>query len=197
MWKGLTHFRLQPDTQAQFEKLVKEFETSMAPPEVYSKEDPASAGGSMNKSTSTEATSDLFQETIRRTMERMQKSGDQATAAATSEDPDDILAEMLKQMQNGALGEPDNEEDFSKILLGMMEQLTNKDILYDPMKELNDKFPNWMAQHKETVSTEDLERYQEQQTVVGEIVARFEQSTYQDTNSEDRQYIVERMQKVC
>lgn len=135
-----------------------------------------------------------FQETIRRTMERMQASGEQATAAATEAGSDDLIAELLKSMQ--ASGEEGSEEEFSKLLLGMMEQLTNKEILYEPMKELNDKFPGWMEKNKDKVSAEDLKRYEEQQVLAKEIVVKFEEATFSDSNAKDREYIVDRMQKV-
>lgn len=141
-----------------------------------------------------------FQDNIRRTMERMQASGESATAAATadSQAADDLLAEMLKSMNSGGggLGES-SEEDFSKMLLGMMEQLTNKEILYEPMKELNEKYPEWLEKNKATISAEDLARYKEQHRLAGEIVAKFEEKSYADSNAADREYIVGRMQKVC
>jgi len=89
-----------------------------------------------------------------------------------------------------------SEEDFSKMLLGMMEQLTNKDILYEPMKELHDKFPAWLEKNGSSQKADDLKRYQEQQLYVKEIVEKFEEKTYTDDNAKDREYIVERMQKV-
>ena len=135
---------------------------------------------------------DAFQETIRKTMNRMQNSGEQATA----EDTDDIMTQMLKEMQADGLAGAGGEEDFSKMLLSMMEQLTNKDILYEPMKELNDKFPAWMCKNKDSTKTEDLTRYQEQQRLVGEIVGKFEEKAYSDATAADREFIVERMQKV-
>lgn len=138
-----------------------------------------------------------FQETIKKTMERMQASGEQATAAAAADDSDDILAELMKQMQAGAgLEGEGSEEDFSKMLLGMMEQLTNKEILYEPMKELDEKFPGWIDKNKAQTPAEDMKRYEEQQRVVREIVAKFEEKTYADSNVADREYIVDRMQKV-
>ncbi|KAH6655664.1 Pex19 protein [Truncatella angustata] len=137
-----------------------------------------------------------FQETIRRTMERMQASGDQATAEAAAQgSEDDFLAEMMKAMKDmpGAEG---SEEDFSKVLMGMMEQLTNKEILYEPMRELNEKFPAWMEKNGKTLKKEDKDRYEEQQRLVGEMVAKFEEPTYKDGNAADREYVVERMQKM-
>jgi peroxin-19 len=41
-----------------------------------------------------------------------------------------------------------------------------------------------------------MKRYKEQQIYVREIVKRFELKTYTDENAADREYIVDRMQKV-
>ncbi|KAI0857333.1 Pex19 protein family-domain-containing protein [Xylaria cubensis] len=184
---------LQPDLQSQFENIFKGLGA-------------AESAGSNDKTTSIptsteEMAADLsqdasFQETIKRTMARMQASGDQATAAATAEgSEDDFIAEMMKAMKDIPGGDG-NEEDFSKLLMGMMEQLTNKEILYEPMKELNDKYPGWMEKNKDTLAKDDLKRYQEQQVLVAEMVARFEQPAYSDSNPADREYIVDRMQKM-
>lgn len=158
---------------------------------------PAQEPSSSTSDAKTAAAGDAsFQDTIRRTMERMQASGDQATAAAAESSPDDLLAEMMKQFgQGGGMGEG-SDEDFSKMLMGMMEQLTNKEILYEPMKELDDKFPEWLEKNRATTKPEELKQYEEQQGLVKEIVAKFEEKTYDDSNAADREYIVNRMQKV-
>ena len=137
-----------------------------------------------------------FQDTIRKTMERVQASGEQATAASKTDDPEDILAQMMKEMQNGGLEGAGSDEGFNKMLMGMMEQLTNKEILYDPMKELHDKFPGWMEKNRGSTNAEDMKRYVEQQKLVNDIVGRFEKKDYSDNNAADREYIVERMQQV-
>lgn len=137
-----------------------------------------------------------FQEQIRRTMERMQVSGEQATSAGASEDPDNIIAQLLQEMQGGGFDGGENEEEFSKMLTGMMEQLTNKDILFEPMTELHEKFPKWMENNRSSISEADLRRYEDQQRLVGEIVGKFNEKDYSDHNPADREYIVERMQQV-
>jgi peroxin-19 len=191
--------------QAEFENMMKELSNAAGLGDLASLGLPTApanaasqpaASASSSKAAPTVAAEESFQETIKKTMERMQASGEQATAAAAADDTDDILAELMKQMQSTGLDGESNEEDFSKMLLGMMEQLTNKDILYEPMKELHDKFPTWMEKNKDTVPKEDLKRYEEQQRVVAEIVAKFEEPTYKDENAKDREYIVERMQLV-
>lgn len=178
-----------PEMKKEIEAMMLELGTAADPGKLESEPNSTSAPSVA----STSGGEDAFQETIRRTMERIQNSGEQATAAAASGDTDDIMAQMLKEMQSGDAG---GEEDFSKMLLSMMEQLTNKDILYEPMKELHDKFPEWMGRNRENTNEEDLRRYEEQQRIVGEIVGRFEGKGYSDSRAADREYIVERMQKV-
>ncbi|PNY26375.1 Peroxisomal biogenesis factor 19 [Tolypocladium capitatum] len=154
---------------------------------------PAKSPPANNAADAADAT---FQDTIRRTMERMQTSGEQATAAAASGGGDDFMSEMLKQLSSGDFNPEGSEEEFSKMLMGMMEQLTNKDILYEPMKELDDKFPEWFEKNKDSTPPEDLKRYEHQKALVKEIVAKFEESSYSDNNAADREYIVDRMQKM-
>ncbi|CRK38432.1 hypothetical protein BN1723_007716 [Verticillium longisporum] len=190
---------LGPEMQTQFDDMFKSMAAATAQDATSEGARPGSSSGPAQPGASADAQAAdaSFQETIRRTMERMQASGDSATAAAADSSSDDFLAELMKQMGEG--GGPDGaggEEDFSKMLMGMMEQLTNKEILYEPMKELHDKYPEWMEKNKDKTPAEDLKRYQEQQVIVKEIVAKFEQPTYSDSTPADREYIVQRMQKM-
>ncbi|KAF4971426.1 hypothetical protein FSARC_1735 [Fusarium sarcochroum] len=183
-----------PDMQAQFEDIFKHIAAAEgagdAPP-------PSTSKGPAPQAPPAEDAS--FQDTIKRTMERMQASGDQATAAAASGSADDFMSEMLKQLGSGDLGDlggEGSEEEFSKMLMGMMEQLTNKEILYEPMKELDEKFPEWLIKNRDSTPKDDLKRYEEQQSIVREIVAKFEEKTYSDSNAPDREFIVDKMQKM-
>ena len=138
-----------------------------------------------------------FQETVRRTLDRMQNSGETASAAAAAGgSEEDFLAQILKSVEGMDLDEGEGDEGFSKMLMGMMEKLTDKDILYEPMKELSDKFPRWLDENRTKTATEEMSRYETQQRVVSEIVRRFERSDYSDTCTADREYIVDRMQRV-
>ncbi|KAG9190520.1 hypothetical protein G6011_08608 [Alternaria panax] len=205
----------QGDFQKQFEDIMKEMSEEMGganplqdPDHIHShahahtdegaSETKEKAAPSQSEKETAAKAEKSFQETIKKTMERMQSSSDTATSAAASSSQDDILAQMLASMESGGFGAggEGGDEDFSKVLMGMMEQLTNKDILYEPMKELDDKFPAWMEKNKEKTEKDDLKRYEEQQTLVREIVGRFERKGYSDDNAQDREYIVERMQKM-
>ncbi|KAH7084885.1 Pex19 protein family-domain-containing protein [Paraphoma chrysanthemicola] len=196
----------QGDFGKQFEDIMKEMSQEMGGANPLAA-DPAAPSTSKDAGKAKEAPSSTsadtaakaeksFQETIKKTMERMQSSGDAAGAAAASSSQDDMLAQMLASMESGGFGGEGNDEDFSKILMGMMEQLTNREILYEPMKELNDKFPKWMEDNAEKCDKADLERYKEQAVLVKEITERFDRKGYSDSNAGDREYIVERMQKM-
>lgn len=194
-----------PAMQAEFEKMMSGLDDSVV------QEGLTASNGTMPTSNAKEATAaatskpvkpspstDNFQETIQKTMERMKSSGDSASAAAATSSEDDMLAKMLKQMEKGGFPGMDgsSEDDFNNMLMGMMEQLTSKDVLYEPMKELHTKFPDWLEKNASTANPEDVSRYKEQQKLVSEIVARFDKPGYKDADKGDRDYIVERMQKV-
>ncbi|KAF4125693.1 hypothetical protein GMORB2_0937 [Geosmithia morbida] len=202
----LGEFEKSPDMQSQFEEMFKQINASAGAEDASGAPGmrPSTTGTAAAKSASGAAadrpaasTDGSFQETIRRTMERMQNSGDQATAAAASSSEDDFMTEMLKQLSSGDFkGGEGGEEEFSKMLMGMMEQLTNKEILYEPMKELNEKFPEWLDKNRSETSAEDLKRYEEQRVLVAEIVAKFEETSYSDSSTAHREYIVDKMQKM-
>lgn len=140
-----------------------------------------------------------FNDAIQRTIERMKESGDRATEAASTDDglSEDMLTQLLKAVEAGAAGAGDNG-DLTKMFMGMMEQLSNKEMLYEPMKELDGKFDPWIEQNKAEgkVPAEDMQRYETQARVVKQIVQKFEEPGYSDEDSKCREYIWERMQEV-
>ncbi|KAJ5155853.1 hypothetical protein N7492_008656 [Penicillium capsulatum] len=140
-----------------------------------------------------------FNDAIQRTIERMKDSGDRATEAASTDDgvSDDMLAQLLKAVEAGASGAGE-DGDLTKMFMGMMEQLSNKDMLYEPMKELDGKFGPWIEQNKTSgkVSEEDMQRFESQAGIVRQIVQKFEEPGYSDDNPKCREYVWERMQEM-
>jgi peroxin-19 len=128
----------------------------------------------------------------------MKESGNKATEAATEDDgSDDMLAQLLKAVEAGAAGAGE-DGDLTKMFMGMMEQLSNKEMLYEPMKELDGKFEPWIKENKEggKVAVEDMERYETQAKIVKQIVLKFEEPGYTDDDAKCREYIWERMQEM-
>ncbi|TGZ80438.1 Pex19 protein [Ascodesmis nigricans] len=183
------------EMQAQFNALAKELNDAMASGTPEPSTAPKTGSSSQSKPAPAAAPdANDFQAQIKAAMDRMKNSETNVNAAVQDAESDDFLAEILKQMQSGAGAGSD--EDFSGMLVNMMEQLTSKEILYEPMKELSDKYPEWLAKNSGKEKEEDMKRYREQYTVVKEIVDKFEERTYKDDNEADREYIVERMQKM-
>ena len=147
------------------------------------------------------AAASSFEDTIRRTMERIDESSQKATSATqkSSSSEDEMLANLLKALQDpsaaGTSGDPSSDPDsMSKMLLDMMSQLTNKEMLYEPMAELNQKFPAYLAKNKSKLKTEDYARYARQKEIVKDIVNKFEEKGYSDEDPKCREYVWEKMQ---
>lgn len=171
------------------------------------KSQPASPEASKSRTTSPEATKATspkpkadavpasFDDTIRRTMERMENSSAAASSASqTAKSEEDMLADLLKSLGSGEGGEGGNPDELSSMFLSMMQQLTNKDMLYEPMKDLHGKFPGWLADNNAKLPKEEVARYEKQRGIVKEIVEKFEQRGYSDDDAASREYIWERMQ---
>ncbi|KAL2854422.1 Pex19 protein family-domain-containing protein [Aspergillus pseudoustus] len=157
-----------------------------------------SSAAAASASASTSATAEApesFNDAIQRTINRMKESGDKATAAASEDNADDLVAQLLKAIEAGSEGAGD-DGDLTKIFMGMMEQLSNKDMLYEPMKELDTKFGPWIKDRKGKgkVSDADMERYEKQAALVSQIVAKFEEPGYTDEDAKCREYVWEKMQ---
>jgi peroxin-19 len=113
-------------------------------------------------------------------------SGASGSGAPTS-DEERMLQEMLQSLAGGSL--PEGMEDMMKagdlsdipgdfnpdeFMDGMMEQLLSKEIMYEPMKQVCEKFPQWLESHMEQLSTEELERRTKQFKVFQELVTVYE-----------------------
>lgn len=163
------------------------------------KPSPAAAAPTTGVGSAEQPPAESFNDAIQRTMERMKESGNRATEAASTDDgvSDDMLAQLLKAVEAGAAGAGE-DGDLTKMFMGMMEQLSNKEMLYEPMKELDGKFGPWIerAKGEGKVPAEDMERYEVQARVVRQIVGKFEEAGYSDEDPKCREYVWERMQEV-
>ena len=55
-----------------------------------------------------------------------------------------------------------------------MRQLLSKDVMYDPMKQITAKFPEWLAEHEDSLPEEDYERYGRMYQYFQKIVSVYE-----------------------
>ncbi|OJT06002.1 Peroxisome biogenesis protein 19-1 [Trametes pubescens] len=135
---------------------------------------------------------DSFQENIRKAMERMKESDRKADEATSSGDGLDDIFSKLGDGVNGM----ESEEELQGLLENMMSQLMSKAVLYEPLKELSDKFPSYLEDNALTLSDEDKTRFAAQSKVVAQIVATFEDPSYTEDDPVKGLKIVELMQEM-
>jgi peroxin-19 len=83
-----------------------------------------------------------------------------------------------------------NKQDSNIVVDNVMKQLLDRDIMYEPMKEVCSRFPKYLAEHKETLSPEEYTRYGTQYQYFQRIVHVYET----EPNNFDR--LMELMQDV-
>lgn len=81
-------------------------------------------------------------------------------------------------------------QDMESIVETMMQQLLSKEILQEPMKEIGERYPKWLEDHKASLSAEEYERYSRQYKLIKDLNEVYEK----DPSNFNR--VVELMQKM-
>ncbi len=99
------------------------------------------------------------------------KSGASASAASSlprpppvppmpTEDDIDRLLEQVSLQGGGGGGSdaPSSEDDLLPVMEHMMQSLLSKELLYPAVKDLAEKYPQWLADNRSELSEEDFDR---------------------------------------
>ncbi|CAM8984510.1 unnamed protein product [Rhodiola kirilowii] len=98
---------------------------------------------------------------------------------------DTQMEDWVKQFEELA-----GSQDMESIVETMMQQLLSKEILHEPMKEIGERYPKWLEDHKASLSSEDYERYSHQYKFIREL------NIVYDTDPNNFTKIVDLMQKM-
>ncbi|KAJ3219605.1 hypothetical protein HDU67_000093 [Dinochytrium kinnereticum] len=101
---------------------------------------------------------------------------------------DPNMEQMMKELE-GLMG----SGDFENMFEGIMEQIMSKDLLYEPMKDLAKKYPEWLEANKGKISSEDLGRYQMQQSIIQDILKVYDAKLSSD---DENKQVIDLMQKM-
>jgi peroxin-19 len=77
---------------------------------------------------------------------------------------DEMTENMMKEFESTMKGigpssfGGDEEDGMGDVVDGMMKQLLSKEFMYEPMKDICERFPTWLAENKEKLSPEDYEK---------------------------------------
>lgn len=55
---------------------------------------------------------------------------------------------------------------MDSIVETMMQQLLSKEILHEPMKEIGERYPVWLEEHKSSLTKEEYERFSKQYELI-------------------------------
>jgi peroxin-19 len=80
-----------------------------------------------------------------------------------------MMEDMISSFEE--LGE---KEDYNEVIDGVMRQLLSKDLMYDPTKSICDKFPEWLALHRRSLSENEYNNYGKQYQCFQKILAVYD-----------------------
>lgn len=84
--------------------------------------------------------------------------------------------------------------DMNAIIEQMMAQLTSKDVLYEPFREMLEKYPGWLEANEGTADPEQLANCRGQLTIARQVVELFDRADYEEKRAEYQAQIFELMQ---
>jgi peroxin-19 len=164
------------------------------------------AGPSGNKTKEKEV-ENKFQETIVNALKRSQESDKSARDHASNAASRDLnqLVEMLAELGDlGDLGDLKNAgldggsggDGIPSMLEGLMSQLMSKEVLYEPLKEINDKFPDYLSKNASQLTDEQKTRYEKQKALASRIVELFEKPNYSESDMKMKAEILDLMNQM-
>ncbi|SCU90298.1 LAME_0E07932g1_1 [Lachancea meyersii CBS 8951] len=129
-----------------------------------------------------------FKDIVSNTLERLKENGTKVDTHLMEEkkkgSSDDILSQLLGQLVDGADG--DDEEGVENAIQSMLNQMSSKEVLYQPMKDMQTEFGSWMAANETLEEHADkIECYREQFALVNKIVGIYETEVYEDSAARD------------
>eukprot|EP00026_Physarum_polycephalum_P013224 Phypoly_transcript_13604.p1 GENE.Phypoly_transcript_13604~~Phypoly_transcript_13604.p1 ORF type:complete len:336 (+),score=80.11 Phypoly_transcript_13604:43-1008(+) len=134
-----------------------------------------------------------------------QASGSAESVASKISDRLKEIAENAKNKEEEEGGGEDLEKmlqdfetnpEFQSVMEGMVNQMISKDVLYEPMKELREKYPKWLADNHSKLSEEEYGKYIKQYDIVQKICCVYEASG-ETTTPEQMQEVVQLMQDMA
>lgn len=159
-------------------------------------------GDLSEKDSATGGKNQSFHNAISETVNRLKSSGKQVDDDIRKESQDDdMLATLMKSLDidpsklgSGSKDGKDND-DISKLLVEMLDQLSTKSVLYEPLHDLYLKFGPWL-QEPQNRTNEDYEKYQKQYVLVKKIVTKFEEPGFDDSNAEHKKFINDNLEQL-
>uniref|UniRef100_A0A670YNN4 Peroxisomal biogenesis factor 19 n=1 Tax=Pseudonaja textilis TaxID=8673 RepID=A0A670YNN4_PSETE len=122
-----------------------------------------------------------FTSCLKETLSGLARNADGLQSSGVSEE------ELSRTMEGLGLEEGDGGEgSLWPIMHSIMQNLLSKDVLYPSLKEITEKYPEWLQRHRDSLPREQFEKYQEQHRVMGRICEQFEAEQPTDGDPQHR-----------
>lgn len=194
-----------PEVKEMMEDLQKEFDNLMKDGDLADKEKTEQAEnfqrilgmlGEASKAPSTATGAEKgpqgFKSVVSKTLDRLKENGSKVDTNLAKEEKhrntDDILSQLLDQLvENGKDGDSkESENGLDNAVLNILNQMSSKEVLYQPMKDMQVELTQWLEIHKEEEEhKENIDTYIKQNELVGEIVNVFESESYTNDTHRD------------
>ena len=90
-------------------------------------------------------------------------------ASKLEEVGESMMEDMIAQFET--LGE---KEDYNEVIDGVIRQLLSKDLMYEPTKQICEKFPEWLALHKPNLTDTEYNNYGRQYMTFQKLLAVYD-----------------------
>lgn len=127
----------------------------------------------------TDATS--LDDRLSQTIKQMSKNSEGLTGQPTEEELQAMFANM--GMHDGT--NPGGFDNLIPMMEGMMQSLLSKELLYPAMKDIADKFPDWLADNRSKISEADYNKHNKQYDLTKKICFKFEEEEEGVEENED------------
>ena len=103
--------------------------------------------------------SDDIEKSFSKILQEMANAGlsDETSNKAGGPSEEDILKNLFGDFAAAAGGDSSSPFNADAVIDGMMEELMSKDLMYEPMKEVTKKFPEWLEKNKSKLSSENYQ----------------------------------------
>mmetsp|Transcript_9858 Transcript_9858/g.15673 ORF Transcript_9858/g.15673 Transcript_9858/m.15673 type:complete len:266 (+) Transcript_9858:103-900(+) len=119
-----------------------------------------------------EAAGEFGDDEIASTLKALAEAGnglEGADASQAEQLGEDIMAQMMKSFEGMS-----NKGDFQDMIDGMMKQLISKEVMYEPVKQICEKFPEWLADNEPKLEKEEYTRYGNQYQSFQKLLAVYD-----------------------
>ncbi|XP_019467454.1 peroxisomal biogenesis factor 19 isoform X1 [Meleagris gallopavo] len=134
-----------------------------------------------------------FTSCLKETLSGLARNATDLQGSAASEE------DLAKAMEGLGLEEGSGEGGVLPVVQSVLQHLLSRDVLYPSLKEITDKYPEWLQRHRAALPEEQYERYRAQHGVMGRICQQLEAERPEDSEGDRRarfEAVLELMQQL-